>query len=140
MMVSIIEAAPWTRQGKRLILQPQKSQGELRRWLSEQGYHINCERVLYEERHWYTLMLVTGGGSRFPLTPGRLEAGDPVCWCREDDWVGFLTDLIQRLTRQKAGLERSCAGGDCERYAYLCDALAELAAWRETLERGVWPV
>ena len=116
-----------------------KSQGELRSWLLAHGYCVEQERVLWEEGHWYTLLKVTGGAAEDTLTPGALEAGLPARWCREDDWLGYLKYMEQRLTRQKTGLEQSAAGGDPVRLAYLKAALAEFAAWRALLERGVWP-
>lgn len=139
MMISILEAAPWTREQTALILQPMKSQGELRNWLRENGYRIEKERVLWEEGHWYTLLAVRGGPDPVALTPGMQEAGIPARWCREDNWPAYLAYLQKRLERQKTGLERSARGADQERLAYLQAALAELAAWHDRLERGVWP-
>ena len=46
MMISILEAAPWTTSGVTLILQPMKAPGELRQWLIGHGYTIQEERTL----------------------------------------------------------------------------------------------
>lgn len=139
MMASILKAAPWTREETALILQPMKSQNELRRWLSGHGYVIQRERVLWEEGHWYTLLAVCGGEDPAVLTPGVQEAGLPARWCREDDRRGYLSDLHRRLERQKTGLERAAGEPDGKRLAYLQAALAEITAWHDSLERGVWP-
>lgn len=139
MMASILAAAPWTRENTALILQPMKSQDELRRWLAGHGYVIRRERVLWEEGHWYTLLDVRGGVESAVLTPGAQEAGMPARWCREDDRLGYLAYLRRRLERQKAGLERAAGEPDRMRLAYLQAALAELSAWHDSLERGVWP-
>ena len=136
---SILEAAPWTREGTELILQPQKSQDELRRWLSKQNYRVLSERVLWEEGHWYTLLQVRGGASDCYETAGELLVGLPRHWCREDDWQGFLTDLKARLTRQKTGLERSERGADPARLEELRGVLTQIDRWCGLLERGVWP-
>lgn len=140
MIQSILQAAPWTQEETSLILQPMKSQGELRSWLLANGYRIRKERVLLEEGHWYTLLSVHGGQSeRVSLTPGEMEAGSPACWCRTDDRLGFLRYAVQRLARQRDGLTRSSTGGNPVRLDYLRRALAELSEWREQLEQGVWP-
>ena len=47
MMISILEAAPWTINGVTLILQPMKAPGELRQWLISHGYTIQEERTLW---------------------------------------------------------------------------------------------
>ena len=139
MIVSILEAAPWTKQGVELILQPQKSQNELRHWLAQNGYRVLEERVLWEERHWYTLLRVRGGLPNDYGCLGALVAGLPQLWCQMDDWIGYLSDLEQRLTRQKSGLKRSEKGPDPVRLKELRTVLAEIVQWRGQLERGVWP-
>lgn len=140
MIASILEAAPWTRERTDLILQPMKSQGELRSWLRDHGYRVNRERVLWEEGHWYTLFAVRGGEDTVSLTPGRREAGVPARWCREPSRLPYLAYMEKRLERQRAGLERAAREVDQDRLAYLQDALSELAAWRVILEKGAWPI
>lgn len=139
MMLSILEAAPWTRDEISLILQPMKSLGELRKWLSACGYRIEEERVLLEEGHWYTLLLVKGGSEDCCLTPGMEEAGVPAHWRREENRLEYIKYAWKRLERQKAGLERSQKEMNQSRMAYLQAALTELAVWYHDLEKGVWP-
>ncbi len=69
MILHILEAAPWTREGVRLILQPQRSQPELRRWLWDHGYRIEAEKVICEGPRWYTLLLAEGGAQTMPPDP-----------------------------------------------------------------------
>ena len=69
-MISILEAAPWLKNGKyRLILQCQSKRPELRRYLSENGWYIAEETVLRDGKFLYTVMEVVYGGG-LPLTPG----------------------------------------------------------------------
>ena len=69
-MISILEAAPWLKDSKyRLILQCQSKRPELRRYLSENGWHIQEETVLRDGRFLYTVMEAVYGGG-IPLTPG----------------------------------------------------------------------
>lgn len=58
-MVSILEVAPWLKDGKyRLILQCQSKTPMLRQYLSENGYAISKETVLKDGRFLYTIMEV----------------------------------------------------------------------------------
>ena len=140
MMISILEAAPWTTSGVTLILQPMKAPGELRQWLIGHGYTIQEERTLWEEGHWYTLMLAHGGTDDVTLTPGREEAGIPSRWRQGDDWQGYLEYLLARLHKQRTGLERSEKAADPARLTYIQQAEKELTRLREQLMEGVWPL
>lgn len=58
-MVSILDAAPWLKSKQyRLILQCQSKTPTLRRYLSENGWHIAREAVLRDGRFLYTVMEV----------------------------------------------------------------------------------
>ena len=140
MMISILEAASWTVQDVTLILQPMKATGELRQWLLHHGYVIQEERTLWEEGHWYTLILAHGGTEPEQLTAGMEEAGQPDRWRKGDDWQGYLTYLLARLRKQRTGLERSEKGMDFSRLAYVRQAEEELSRWKEQLAKGVWPL
>lgn len=71
-MISILEAAPWLRADRyRLILQCQSKTPDLRRYLSERGWHIDAERVLRDGRFLYTVMSVRYRPECPPLTPAQ---------------------------------------------------------------------
>lgn len=83
-MISILESAPWLKDGKyRLILQCQSKRPELRRYLSQNGWFIREETVLRDGKFLYTVMEVvflpgmelTPGGCHFP--PALLKAPSP---------------------------------------------------------------
>ena len=74
-MISILEAAPWLKEGNyRLILQCQSKRPELRKYLGENGWFIRNETVLKDGKFLYTIMEVvympgmelTAGGCHFP--------------------------------------------------------------------------
>lgn len=60
-MISILAAAPWTRDGALLILEPQSKKAELRRWLNENGYRIHRERLAEDAGRLYPILCVRGG-------------------------------------------------------------------------------
>lgn len=73
-MVSILEAAPWLREGSyRLVLQCQSKTFHLRRYLSDAGWTVSRELACRDGRFCYTVM-----EARYdPLAP-RLTPGG--CW------------------------------------------------------------
>ena len=71
-MVSILDAAPWLKDSRyRLILQCQSKTPLLRRYLSENGWHILEESVLKDGRFLYTVMEVLWNPDAPRLTVGQ---------------------------------------------------------------------
>lgn len=62
-MLSILRAAPWTKTGTLLILEPQSKKAALRRWLAENGYRILAERLAEDAGRVYPILRVRGGVS-----------------------------------------------------------------------------
>lgn len=61
-IADILEAAPWTAEGKhKLVLQPMTQAPRLRKWLREHGYQIRQERLAKEGKRMYCLLEVWGG-------------------------------------------------------------------------------
>ena len=60
-MISILAAAPWTKDGALLILEPQSKRAELRRWLNDNGYRILSECLAEDAGRIYPVLRVRGG-------------------------------------------------------------------------------
>ena len=73
-IVSILEAAPWTKTDTLLLPQPMTGFAELRQWLQRNGYQIHSEHIACEGKRLYSIWRVTGGEMQ-PLTPAELWAG-----------------------------------------------------------------
>lgn len=73
-IASILEAAPWTKEGTLLLLQPMTGFVELRRWLQENGYKIVMEHISCEGKRLYSIFSVRGGEMP-PLSPAEQWAG-----------------------------------------------------------------
>lgn len=98
-IASILEAAPWTKNGKLLLLQPMTSFPDLRLWLQQNGYRIERETIAKEGRRVYSCLTVRAGHME-PLTPAEL-------------WVGRQSDDPLRgefLTLMSAKIERALNG------------------------------
>jgi len=108
-IASILEAAPWTKSGKRPLLQPMTSFPELRGWLGAHGYRIEREYLAREGKRLYSVMEVFGG-SMAPLTPSELWAGrqsdDPL----RGAWLEYISSKVSRaLEGHLAAKERDQA-------------------------------
>ncbi|MCD7757083.1 MAG: class I SAM-dependent methyltransferase [Clostridiales bacterium] len=134
MILHILEAAPWTKQGVRLILQPQRSQPELRRWLAGHGYAVRRERVVREGTRWYALLLAEGG-QEAPLSPAEELAGRPAHWVREPERLEALRALVDKNEKLLLGLERSAKPEDGSRRDWLQQAQDELTRWLRAAPR-----
>ena len=84
-MMSILTAAPWTREeGTLLILEPQSKKADLRRWLYDNGYAVFSEQLVRDAGRIYPILTARSGESRAytaaELHLGLLElvAGDPL--------------------------------------------------------------
>lgn len=73
-IAAILAAAPWTRDGILLLLQPMTGFVELRQWLQEGRYEISREYIACEGKRLYSIMAVRGGVMP-RLTPAELWAG-----------------------------------------------------------------
>ena len=73
-IAAILEAAPWTRNGAKLILQPQSRPELLRRWLTENGYVITQE-LLVEDGRIYQLLTARGGASTAEYSQAEYHLG-----------------------------------------------------------------
>lgn len=97
-MISILSAAPWTKQGTLLILEPQTKQAELRRYLLENGYAVISERLVRDAGRIYPVLTVLGGDSpaysQAELYTGLYEqiGGDPL-------FDEYLARLTSRMTQ-----------------------------------------
>lgn len=57
-IISILSAAPWLKNGYRLVLQCQSKRPDLRRWLCAQGYRITRETLAQDGKFLYPVMEV----------------------------------------------------------------------------------
>lgn len=73
-IAAILEAAPWTRQNRRLLLQPMTGAPELRLWLQRHQYRILSEEIIREGKRLYSIWSVTGGDMP-EMSPAELWAG-----------------------------------------------------------------
>lgn len=124
----ILGAAPWTRDGVHLLLQPMTSFPDLRRWLWENGYSIEREQIAREGNRLYTVLSVYGGEME-ELSPAELWVGrqsdDPLRPAYLDHMAGKIS---RALNGQKASQNR-----DEKTVAFLEEVLGGIRKMREEL-------
>ena len=125
-MIGILAAAPWTRE-KRLILQPQTKQAELRAWLDANGYAITDASLVYDSGRIYLVWLVAAG--EMPDFPG-VDA--PLIAHRDVLLQPYLEEQIKRVRKRLNGVEHAVSPQDA-----LCDALKTELAQLQSIYREV---
>lgn len=132
-IADILAAAPWSRDGPLLLLQPMSRACELRRWLPEQGYAVRAETLVQDKGVLYPILSAAGGtmapASEAQAWGGFLLESDPL-------WGRYLSDRILRLRRAAAGLERARDPALAVKRTALLSAAAALEQKREEWSRG----
>lgn len=102
-IISILEAAPWTK-NKKLIIQPQSKLPELRLWMYENGFVINDAHLIYDTGRIYLVWQVSGGlTDNKPLT----QMIDHQLMEKQDVLLGAYLDVqIKRELKILKGMEK----------------------------------
>lgn len=125
-IAGILAAAPWTRDpAYTLILQPQTSGNDLRRWLGENGYAILEERLVEDGGFLYfTLLARYGGGRR--LTPGEQYLSPQLLACGSPLLPAYFERVLGGLQRAVDGIRASQKEEERARLPYYERALEEV--------------
>lgn len=133
---SILEAAPWTKEGNRLlILQPMSKSERLRIWLSKNGYRILTEELV-EDGAVYEIMTVCGG-KEMPYAEGEMLTGRFHLISQSPLFPEKLEKLIEKYARVTKGLSGSSDLDDLLRLAVLYSLLDSLRSMKKRLETEI---
>lgn len=134
-IAGILEAAPWVRDPRyTLILQPQTSGNDLRRYLGEQGFAIEREQLVKDGGFLYfTLVARFGGGT--PLTPGEQYLSPQLLACGSALLPEYFDRILNALEKTVSGIERSQNEEKRAKLTYYARALKEVREMRNTYER-----
>ena len=131
-IAAILEAAPWTNSSAyRMILQPMTKVEFLRPWLAERGYVIEEERLVYENRTYFPVLSVRGGGERSKLTLGQTWGG--VALDRDPLQQQALSETIRHLQYALSGLEKSSLPENTRRAQQHREIIRQLESMKEEL-------
>lgn len=129
-ITEILAAAPWSRAGPLLLLQPMSKAEVLRAWLPINGYAVDAERLVQDKGVLYPIFTVRGGEMP-PATDAQAWGGfllqnDPL-------WGLYISDRLLRLRRAAAGLAKARDPSLAVKRKNLLDIIAQLEHWK-----GVW--
>lgn len=132
-IAAILEAAPWVKDPTyTLILQPQTSGNDLRRYLGQAGFTIVTEHLVRDGGFLYFAMVVRFSGG-VPLSPGQQYLSLPLLTSGDPLLPDYFERVLSALARTVSGIR---AGGDEEKLTYYQRALDEVQEMRETYERA----
>ena len=135
-MIGILRAAPWI-QSCRLILQPQTSGQDLRRYLRSDGFSILRETLAMDGNFLYTILEAGYTGETAALTPGAqfvspqlLADGSPLL-------PRYLSRLRSSMGRTLEGLENGRYPEKQRYYAAALQEIEELSKQYDNCERDL---
>ena len=132
-IVHILQQAPWLRDARyTLILQPQTSGNDLRRYLGNAGFRIAEERLVKDAGKIYFAMRVHFGGGRL-LTPGEQYVSPQILASADPLLPAYLERVIGGLHRAVQGIARAKQEDAQKRMHYYETALREVLEMRERL-------
>ncbi len=126
----ILGAAPWTRQGKKLILQPMSKPEILVAWLGEQGYALTAADLAAENGKLYCIYCAQGG-SASPVSLGDSYLPPVLLQCGSPLLEAYIDEKIDKLERAVRGLAAGRRPQDQARLQILREALAQCKARKE---------
>lgn len=103
-MISILEAAPWTADHRRLILQPQSKLPELEEWLKYHHYSIDDARLCLDGGKLYLALSILGGAA------WKRKAEETLCMKQDALFPNYVQREYQKATHARDGLLKSSGG------------------------------
>jgi len=124
----ILEEAPWVKDPKfTLILQPQTSGNDLRRYLGEQGFAIEQEQLVRDGGFLYFTIQARFGQGR-ELTPGEQYLSRPLLNCGSELLPEYFDRITNALQKTVEGIRRS--NREHEKLSYYETALTQVLEMR----------
>lgn len=128
----ILECSPWVKDPKyTLILQPQTSGNDLRRYLGENGYAIEAEQLVRDGGFLYFTMQVRYGQGH-ELTPGEQYLSRPLLHCGSDLLPEYFDRITNALQKTVEGIRRS--NRENQKLSYYETALSQVLEMRKEYE------
>ncbi|MBR2132274.1 MAG: SAM-dependent methyltransferase [Oscillospiraceae bacterium] len=120
---NILSCAPWTKDGKLLLLQPMSKAEVLRRYLPLNGYTVVAEQLVADKGVIYPILSVRGGS--MPQADEAQAWGG--FWLDSDPLQKrYLDEQILRLRRVAAGLEKAKDSSVQNRQSEILNIIAAL--------------
>lgn len=126
LIASILAAGADVLKGvSRLVLQPMNDAATLRRWLYENGWHIEEESLATADGRLYEIIAAEPGEEETPES-WRLTLGPALWRDRPPFFVRHVEAQTERLHRILQGMEKSEAARESEAYRNVSEELKEI--------------
>ena len=130
LIAMILESAPWLRNpAYTLILQPQSTVHELRRWLAENGFCVKTERLVRDGGFLYPVMRLCYD-RKLHLSPGQHFVPRHLAENNDPNFGAYLLQMRNNLRKTVDGLKRAKTAQDTQKLDYYAAALAEVEQMR----------
>ena len=130
-IAEILSAARWVgEKGLPVILQPMSTQPELRRWLWQNGFAIQEEKIVKEGDTLYVIIFAKPGEVT-PMTAAEEWAGRQRQGMEAPYREEYIAHLLKKLEWSLAGLAKSREGVEGPRYQVQAKLHADLTAMKE---------
>lgn len=134
-IAGILSRCPWVYDpAVTLVLQPQSSGNDLRRWLGENGFSIEKEPLVQSDGFLYTAMTARYGGGA-PASPGAQYVSPQILEGEPALVRAYFDRVTAGIARAVAGIHR--ARHDTGRLDYYETALREVSEMREQYENRI---
>lgn len=128
---AILQAAAWLKDPRyTLILQPQSSGNDLRRWLGQNGFSIEREALVQDGRFLYGVMTARYGAGR-ELTPGEQYVSAALLASGDENLPAYLERVLRALARAVSGIRKGEDAANRERLEYYETAYRQVWEMRE---------
>lgn len=104
-MISILEAAPWIAENRRLILQPQSKLQELERWLQAHQFTIEDAKLCLDCGKLYLALSIACGGDWASSEQLLQRRNDPL-------FLDYIRQELRKARTAREGLLKSSAAHD----------------------------
>ena len=122
-IAAILEAAPWVKdEAVRLILQPMTRAEDLRRWLLQNGFTVETERLIRDKHHLYPVMAARYTATQLPTDELPVYAG----FFEAEEGRPYRQMMAGHLTRRAAGLTKAGQSAGAARLVELADLLSKM--------------
>lgn len=115
-IISILSDAPWTKNGVKLVIQPQSKISRLSEWLYSSGYHIEDAVLTEDAGKLYLVILVFGGVPEKMPSCGEHYVPRALILKRDPLLPRYVRELEKKLSRALTGMEQ---GGETDTAEYL---------------------
>ena len=132
-ITEILSAAPWSRAGPLLLLQPMSKAEVLRAWLPLNGYEVFREELVQDKGVLYPILSVRGG----EMAPASdVQAWGGFLLDRDPLWGLYIADRLLRLRRAASGLEKARDPALAEKRRRMLNIIGQLEEKKGEWERA----